>query len=282
MAKERDGMKTRKKIVAIFTCFNRKDKTRSCLNHLVEGNHSIEFSFVAIDDNSTDGTKELLSEYSNVHLLNGSGNLYYSGAMHLGMEYVKKNYFDECDFVMLLNDDVDFFDHSIERLLNLSEDKDKILVGPTCDLGGRLTYGGVKKKSLYMPSFSIVLSDCGWERCDTFNANCVLIPYDIFIKEPIMDERYVHALGDFDYGLMLSKNGYDIIVSNFYVGICNDNPIEGTWRDKWLPIKKRIELKETPKGLPLRTWFYFVNKHYGLLSACISSIKPYIRIILKK
>ena len=46
------------KITVVFTCFNRKAKTLECVKRLVEGNKTIEFEFVIVDDGSTDGTEE--------------------------------------------------------------------------------------------------------------------------------------------------------------------------------------------------------------------------------
>jgi GT2 family glycosyltransferase len=118
--------------------------------------------------------------------------------------------------------------------------------------------------------------------CDTFNANCVLIPFNVFQKLPNIDKKYTHSLGDFDYGLEAGRRGVPIVVSDFFVGKCNDNPSSGTWRDVTLSRRERLKKKESPKGLPRREWFYFVRKHFGFLSACISSMTPYVRILIGK
>ena len=41
-------------------------------------------------------------------------------------------------------------------------------------------------------------------------------------------------------------------------------------------------LKESPKGLPSKQWFYFLKKNFNINYAVWKSITPYIRIILKK
>ena len=45
------------KIVVVFTCFNRKEKTLKCVERLIEGNKRIDFKFIIVDDGSTDGTQ---------------------------------------------------------------------------------------------------------------------------------------------------------------------------------------------------------------------------------
>ena len=267
------------KILGIFTCYNRKEYSIACLKSLIEGNDSVKFTFLAVDDGSTDGTSEALNRLENIKILKGDGGLYYSGGMRKGIAEAKEKYrgFDYCLF---FNDDVKFYENAIEKMVGLFEREKQILVGATCDNEGKLSYGGVKKCSSWRPSFEIVMSGGEMEECDTFNANCVLIPYNLFLELPNIDEVYVHAMGDFDYGLKAKEYGCVINPTDFFVGQCNDNSLCGTWRDTSLSIKERIRLKESPKGLPAKQWFHFVRRYFGVISACYSSLTPYIKIII--
>lgn len=269
----------KKKVLGIFTCFNRKEKTEKCLKSLIDGNKNIEFTFLAVDDGSTDGTGKVLQEMPNVDVLTGDGGLFYSGGMRRGIRKAKERYRDY-DYCLLFNDDVEFYPQVLDRMA--AECGDEILVGATCDTAGKLSYGGVRKVSGFRPKFEIVMSEEKPVSCDTFNANCVLIPYDIFLKLPNIDEAYTHSLGDFDYGLTAGQLGYAIYPTNFFVGCCNDNPMGKTWRDTSLSRKERWKRKESPKGLPTGEWFHFVKKHFGLISACYSSMTPMLRILLGK
>ena len=269
------------KVLGIFTCFNRKQKTLKCLQTLVKGNPTLAFTFLAVDDGSTDGTIQALKELDNVEIIEGNGSLFYSGGMRLGIA-AAKNRFREADYCLLFNDDVEFFAGSIERLIASFRDSNMILAGATCNDEGELSYGGVLKKSRFRPAFQIVMSDEKPVFCDTFNANCVLIPEKIFQKLPNIDPVYTHSLGDFDYGLSARKRGCLILASDFFVGKCIDNPVQGTWRDTKLSRKERLKRKESPKGLPRKEWYYFVKKHFGVVSAWVSMILPYIRIIIGK
>ena len=51
---KRTGEKLMVNICAIITCYNRKEKTKNCIQSLVMNNVEINFSFVIVDDNSTD------------------------------------------------------------------------------------------------------------------------------------------------------------------------------------------------------------------------------------
>lgn len=265
------------KILGLATCYNRKEKTLYALQRLVDGNKAIEFHFIIADDNSSDGTKKALEQLDNVQILSGNGSLFYSGGMRLAIgEALKAN--EEYDYCMLFNDDVAFFDGAIEILSHKSNQC--IWVGPTCDEQGKLSYGGVIKKSLIRPKTEIVMaSSKDGLKCHTFNANCVLIPWIIFRRIGNMDVAYSHSLGDFDYGFHASKIGVEIRVSDTYVGKCCDNPASGSWRDKTLPRKKRLKLKESPKGLPRREWFHYLRKNYSICTALVWSLIPYVKIL---
>ena len=263
-----------------MTCFNRKEKTVNALEKLIRKNPETVFSFIVADDGSNDGTHEALRKIPEVSVIQGDGNWFYSGGMRAAIEQAKKeqkNY----DYCLLFNDDVDFFDCAIEKLCN--KDKKYIWVGPTSDEKGNLSYGGVIKTSKWRPKTEIVMADNPEGRkCDTFNANCVLIPWDIFMNLDNIDRTYTHSMGDFDYGFSAERKGYTIKVSDEFVGVCPDNPVKASWRDTGLSCKERLKKKESPKGLPARDWFYYLNKNYNIATAVIYSAIPYIRIFLRK
>ena len=270
------------KILGLMTCFNRKEKTVNSIKKLMDGNFDIDFHFIVVDDKSNDGTAEALKCFGdNVTILTGTGGLYYSGGMRMAIDYAKNKKCLEYDYVLLFNDDVDFFDSCINSTISFGY-KGEIIVGATINSKGKMSYGGVKRRSTFSPAFDIVMSDKNRVYCDTFNANCVLIPGDVFIQLDNIDPIYGHSLGDYDYGLSASKQGFKIVVTDFYVGKCENNPVSDNWLDKRKSRKERLKLKESVKGLPCKIWFHFLYKNYGIVSAIVFSISQYVKIIIKK
>lgn len=272
------------KITVIFTCFNRKEKSIKCIRTLIEGNKEHDLSFIIVDDNSTDGTPEAIKALGvNAKIITGTGSYFWSGGMRIGVEDFLKNDLDS-EYVVLVNDDVDFFPDVIDKMIKRSQDNfDAVIVGATCDSIGNLSYGAMKltvprKKDLY---FQVKPSDEKIE-CDTFNCNCVVLNKKILQRVGNFDERFRHSLADLDYGFMLKSAGYTILSSSDYIGVCNKNSIEGTWRDITLSGRQRFKKKESIKGAPFAEWFYFMNKNFGLLLAVRYSVSPYIRILLGK
>ena len=273
------------KVTAIMTCFNRKEKTITCLKTLTERNRGIDFSFIVVDDGCTDGTaEEVISLGLNVTLLTGTGNLFWCGGMRYGIEHIFDSNPPDGELCLLVNDDVMFNAHSIEKMFErLANRKDTVIVGATCDDNGNFTYGLKKKEKWYKknitkriePSEEIVVGE-------TCNANCVLIPNYILKTVGNMDSVYTHSLGDYDLGFRMTRAGFKLISSAEYVGVCNGNSVKGTWGDTSLSRKERLKKKESPKGSPFREWWHFLYQNYGIATAIKGSVNPYIKILLKK
>lgn len=270
------------KVLAFLTCFNRKEKTKNSISTLTDGNKNLSFTFVVVDDGSTDGTEEEINELKktiDIIYIRGDGNLYYTGGMHMAMKYAKDNGLDDYDYYLLMNDDVMFFPECIETLIRQSKElNDSVIVGATRDDSGKTSYGAI----VYTRNVQHRTLDISeWEKeADTFNGNCVLVPKELFMKTEIMDGHYTHAIGDFDYGLDIKRNGGKIYSSREYIGVCNRNNMKGHWSDKTLPRLERLKRKETPKGLPRKEWFYYLKKNHGIWYSIFYSLVPYVNIIL--
>lgn len=271
-----------KKVLVLFTCYNRLSKTQRCIDGLTS-DKNIKWFFIVVDDNSTDGTKEYLDANLSVHRIAGTGDLFYSKGMHIAIASAKELLSNEhYDYVLLVNDDVDFFPNAITQLINYLDNENAVMVGITSDDNGNMTYGGIIKASRWKPKFIHVMSEKDKIKCDTMNANCVLIPKNLFVYLDNIDDVYWHSFGDYDYGLNVIRQGFVIYAGNFFVGICKqDHPIAGTWQDSTLPIRKRFELKEKPTGNPTRIWFHFLRKNYNIFTAILYTLNDYRKMLIK-
>ncbi|MBT9803812.1 glycosyltransferase family 2 protein [Blautia sp. MCC269] len=272
----------KKRLTVIFTCFNRKDKTTKAMRSLVELNKSIDFNFIIVDDNSTDGTVDAIKALGyNSEIIKGTGNLYWCGGMRVGIEkYLQSNIGTDC---LLVNDDVDFFDTAIEDMVRLQDGRENvIIVGATCDQNGTFTYG----LRIHRDNKSIWLNAIEPNRDevvgDTMNANCVLISNKAMMKIGNLDSHYSHSLGDYDLGFRIKRMGYKLISSAEYVGHCEENGFENSWRDPKLGRIERIKKKESPKGSPFMEWWHFLYSNYNLFLAIKYSVIPYVKILIGK
>lgn len=285
--KDTDGKcKVRKfmtSVTVIFTCYNRKEKTAAFVKSVQDDRYRMRF--VVTDDGSTDGTaadlEKLGSAGHEIDIVHGDGNLYWCGGMRKAIDHIQKRNMSS-DYYVFANDDVVVFDNALHEMIVQSEKHGgSAVVGVTCDHAGNVTYGGIRyrKHSIKYDIIDVTNEDL---TCDSFNCNLVLLPADIFHAMGNFDSHFTHAMGDFDYGLKIKRAGYRIESTRRYVGICERNPLKKTWDDTSLGRRERFKLKEQPKGLPFREWFYFLHKNFGLGTALVRSVTPYVKILLGK
>lgn len=282
-------------IAFLFTCYNRIDKSKSCIESVEKAvcyakseGADIKDEWFVCDAGSSDNTAEMLKSYgSKMHIREEDEQIYYSQGMRIAMEMVQESG-KKFDYIVLVNDDVVFYEDFLYKAVsNIKETA--VIVGAT-DYDGKQTYGGIRyhkpvgRKSIFPRSVGykrVAITDAD-RRCDTFNANCVIIPAGIFYKCPIIDNRFVHSLGDFDYGMTIKENGFDIESTDYYVGRCANNSRKGTYLDTELSRRERISKLKNVKGAPTGPWFYYLKKHFGFSTALIYAISPYIKILLGK
>ncbi|MEH2092808.1 glycosyltransferase [Nostoc sp. 'Peltigera membranacea cyanobiont' 213] len=270
-------------LAIVMTCHNRRNTTLACLHTLYEQkNH---FDVYLTDDGSSDGTAQAIkAEYPEVHILQGNGNLFWVGGMHLAFGEAIKNQYD---YYLWLNDDTFLEANAVSKLLqihqNLTEQgyPDSIVVGSTKDpMTGKATYGGaVKSKKWYSNKFEFLEPSSVIQKCDAMYGNCVLIPEGVAAKIGNIDTAFIHSLGDLDYALRARKLGCQIWVAPGYIGSCTKNSIRNSWVDTNLSILQRLKKALQIKGFPLKPWTVFCIRHSGPLWIFYWFL-PYIRAII--
>lgn len=114
----------------ITTGFNNKPDIKNTLKQL-SSQTCREFKIVYVDDNSTDGTVEMIqNEYPDVIILHGNGNLWWSGANNKAIKYILKECDLEDDNILLLNNYLYFDNDYIERILDLSKEFPDTVISP--------------------------------------------------------------------------------------------------------------------------------------------------------
>lgn len=269
------------KIAVIFTCHNRKEKTLRCIKSLLQQENMPKFMLYVCDDGSTDGTDQaIMNAYPNSVIIYGNGNLFWSRGMHKAMSAaVKENY----DLYLMVNDDVEFFPAMWETMYQAYLDNmDCGIVGCTISAStGKQSYGGanfiIDKSGDYVGSM-IAPSNKEYVPCDLANWNCFLVSAEIVNVVGLIDNRYEHAMGDFDYSFRMKENSFNLVLAKNYIGYCENNGISNTFKDANLSRKQRLHKLFSPNGLPVKSWKYFTKKYYKN-GAFRNFIVPYIKYI---
>ena len=112
------------KCAFIIVTYNSKDDIKECV--LSIKTYHPECGIYLIDNNSTDGTKELIQTIENINLTILQVNSGFAGGSNLG---IKKALKDNYEYFFLFNPDARIYKKTINSLINLSKIK-KGLVGP--------------------------------------------------------------------------------------------------------------------------------------------------------
>ena len=264
------------RVTAILACHNRRAKTVECLRVLFaqECGPEVEIDAVLMDDGSTDGTSEEVSErFPKVTILKGDGSLFWCGGMRVAWAEALKS---DPDHYFLLNDDTILENNALPEMLKVvgGSAEPVIAVASIKDPDtGKATYGGVGEDGELIGATGKV------EKCATFNANAVLVPREVQERIGIFHTAYTHGMGDFDYGFEAGRNGVGIVQTPGFVGSCSRNPVEGTWRERSLCRRDRWKKLHGPKGLPLKEWAEFNRRNAGWIWP-LRTVSPSIRVLL--
>lgn len=251
-----------------MACHNRRAKTIASLEALSSSATAVPdltLHFFVADDGSTDGTSAAVRALGGpVDVIHGDGSLFWTRGMSLAWRTAATSG-REFDAYLLLNDDTVVDHDALIKLLEVlnASGQDSIVVGAIRDPnGGAITYGGVVQTARWHPGKMrrLGVKDEAQE-ADTFNANCVLVPMTVYAKLGTLDTAFTHAMSDYDYGLRARAAGFKVIVAPTTVGTCARNSRAGTWEDETLPLKQRLVLLESTKGLPRREWSHYLRRH---------------------
>jgi GT2 family glycosyltransferase len=228
-------------IAVILTCYNRKDKTRKCLEKLFlaqqcfneKHEQQVQISLFITDDKCTDGTFDVVTDICKNYeltVIEGNGNLYWAGGMRTAWSkaLLEKH---RWNFYLLLNDDTEVCNNVFDELLNTHKyslekyHKAGIYSGITCDIDDttHITYGGdvfnTKAKGTWHR-----LEEAEEPRLvDMINANILLVPDSVVEKIGIFPDCYVHSCADTDYCMTARRNNIPALVTAKVCGACEDD-----------------------------------------------------------
>jgi GT2 family glycosyltransferase len=250
------------KIAVLLATFNRREKTLSCLRQLFEQvlPSDGEIEVFITDDASTDGTPAALeANYPSVHLLEGSGSLFWAGGMRNSWTEALKSDFD---YYLLLNDDTLLKSAALYRLINYAcKHTGAICIGSTADSSGKISYGGRKLYNRHKVQSFSVYSDTELLECDMANANIMLVPRAVVKSVGILSGSYTHSIADFDYTIRAKKAGFHSYVVPGISGYCIDDHGHN-WRSSKVSLADRIKYLKSPKGLAYKEYLHFIWQHF--------------------
>jgi len=266
-------------IAVLLTCHNRKDKTLQCLAALynqqgLELEYAIEVFLV--DDASTDGTAvAIASQFPKVNIIAGNGNLFWNRGMHKAWETASKT--KDFDYYLWLNDDTYLFLDAITTLLkdvHFSNDK-SVICGSTISLEtNTISYGGFSKDG------KMLIPNGQLQESYAINGNCVLVPKYVYKTIGILDKRFIHAIGDIEYGLRVRKYHLKSYIALDFIGTCDGNEKLPLWCSPKASLRNRIKSLYSPLGNS-HPYYYFIfeYEYYGIFRAIKHLLTIHLRLV---
>ncbi|MEZ5384390.1 MAG: glycosyltransferase [Prosthecobacter sp.] len=178
------------RVQIVIPAHNRRETTRACLAHLLALEVPTWAGVIVVNDGSTDGTTEMISaEYSWVHIIQGTGTLWWTGAIVVGMRAAIQQ---GTDCIIWLNDDT-LPDQGTLELLASKARTSQAVCGAVCrGVDGReLAYGGGMVQA-HWPQ-PIRKMDGGMEplQVEWLHGNLVAIPEIVWRRCGLPDDTHL-------------------------------------------------------------------------------------------
>ena len=230
----------------IIPVHNRRDVTLRCLACLEADGVFAWARVLVVDDGSTDGTGDAVrARYPSVQLVPGDGNLWWGGAIRLGMETACRQ---GAACLLWLNDDCLPAPGTLRLLADHAISAGGLATGwAATPSGGR--YGGFCKTRQGLRLLPPPPPDSAIP-CDAAGGNCVAIARPVVDAIGLPDAaRLPHALLDVDYLLSATRRGFrlDLLGS----AVCHNDDNLGAATASWL----------LDDASPWRQWKIFLGRH---------------------
>lgn len=212
-------------VFTVIPVHNRHHHTMACLECLGAQNYPA-VTVVLVDDGSTDDTVRLVqARHPKVVVLKGDGNLWWTGATNLGIEWALHRCRSD-DYILTLNNDTTVGPDYIATLARLAESAAPALVGSVAvdsRDGETIVDGGPKIRWSTAKWWSINqgrrLPDCLAEGMRFVEPSCLpgrgtLIPVTCLREVGLFNaKRLPHYAADYEFSLRAARSGYRLLMS---------------------------------------------------------------------
>ena len=208
-------------IHVVVPVHNRVQLTLNCIKSLKKQNINKPLNIIIVNDGSTDDTEKYVKGYyPEITILKGNGNLFWGGAVNLGINYVL-NIKKQQDWLLLVNNDVELKFDAITKLIEQSiNHKRKTIVGAlsinyedkkTIIKSGTIVENWFlnRTRHIYNNMSLDQITNPESIKVDFITARCLLHPIEIFEVAGNYDSNnFRHYGADDEFSVRIKKFGY--------------------------------------------------------------------------
>lgn len=206
------------KVSIILVNYNGKDYNKECIESIFNSSYN-NIDVIVVDNDSKDGSAELLKEQfgNKIDLILSGKNLGFSGANNIGIEKALKN---ECDYIVLLNNDTIIDKDLISNMIKASKEENDALISPKIyyyDNKDIIWSAGadMRWKKGVTDQRGINQKDDGSfdkrEEVEFGTGCCLLISSKVISEVGLLSDDYFLYYEDTDYCMRVRANGYKIV-----------------------------------------------------------------------
>ncbi len=234
------------------------------------------FQIVVVDDGSTDGTGNYLKQhYPQVKVITGSGNLWWTGSLNIGIQYILQHASGN-DYILTINNDCQIDESYLAQISKYAKEKmvvgSKIIdqkTGKLWDLGVMIDWSRGKIAGRTKSS----------DPLDAITTKGTLYPVSMFHHIGLLSHHLPHYISDYELTIRAKRLGYTLVVRDDCV-VTNDvrNTGIGDSLSETISLKQSLELM-----FDRRSKLNIIDQFWFITLACPARFRTinYLRLILK-
>ena len=195
----------------IIVTFNGLEYTKLCIESIRKFTKRGSYEIIVIDNNSTDGTKEWISNQDDLKIILNEDNLGFTAACNEGISI-------DVGDILLLNNDIIVTPRWLENLNKALYSNSNIgAVGPVSNYVSNnqqvdINYSNIYEMLEFANEFNISNNEL-WEYRIKLIGYCYLIKKEVVDKVGVLDERFTPGhYEDDDISIRILCSGYNLLV----------------------------------------------------------------------
>lgn len=253
-------------VSVIIPSWNGKDLLDDCLKSIIQNIKEIPAEIIVVDNGSTDGTREFLSEkFPSVNVLALKENLGFTSAVNRGIEISSGKY------LLILNNDIIVLNNAIKNLLDFMMNNESVGIATS-----QLIYpdGNIQQVIHRFRSLSFTLAETFFiDRLSFFKkfyserdlkSKCIFDDRWVMGAAMMIKREVIEDIGRFDEKSFTGDEDicFDAITKGWQIGVCKDSLMIHLHRKSSFTDDRGLDYKWIA-----RMYFEFQR------SACLSYIK---------